>query len=593
VFPAIQIYSARHQFEGNIVMKSRWYVIAASIGLSAMLFSSCSRWFKPVVPKLAVVIVVDQMRYDYLVRFAGLFSGGLAKLLREGAVFTDAHHDHANTETAPGHATLLTGSHPSHHGIVGNNFYEPQTGRQVYCVDDSNFAVVKSDDKRAMNSPARGGKSPHQLRRSTLGDWLKAKNPAAKVISIAGKDRSAILMAGFEAEAAYWFDVSSGGFISSRYYLDALPAWAAQWNAARHADRYHGKAWEKSRQEKDYFVSREDFFSAEGDGERTTFPHEFAAGEAESANAIGKRFYEWLANTPFADALALEFAQQAVQAEQLGADGAPDLLLIGLSATDLIGHDFGPLSQESEDNLLRLDAELGKFFAFLDAKVGLKNCVIALSADHGVLPLPEELRRRGFESARVSYNEAFEELNGVEREMQQEWRTNRRLLRAFGADIVLDFRVADSLGLSPAAFRARVAAKLRTLSFVSDVFTRDELQATDGARREFLEKQRHSFHPDRSTDLVLQLKPYYLVSAKSQGTTHGSPYHYDSHVPMIFWGERVKPGRIDRPAKTVDLAPTLAYVLHLDLSSLKSQQTGRGVVEFGVDGEILKVAIQE
>jgi len=574
-------------------MKSRWYVIAASIGLGALLFSSCSRWFKPAAPKLAVVIVVDQMRYDYLVRFAGLFSGGLAKLLREGAVFTDAHHDHANTETAPGHATLLTGSYPSHHGIIGNNFYEPQTSRQVYCVDDSSFAVVKSDDKRAMNSPSWGGKSPRKLRRHALGDWLKTKDPRAKVISIAGKDRSAILMAGFEAEAAYWFDASSGGFISSRYYLEALPQWAAQWNAARHAGRYYGKAWEKSHPEKDYFVSREDFFSAEGDGEHTTFPHEFVTDEAASANAIDKRFYEWLANTPFVDALTLEFAQQAVQAEQLGVDGTPDLLLIGLSATDLIGHDFGPLSQESEDNLLRLDAELAKFFSFLEAKVGLKNCVIALSADHGVLPLPEELRRRGFESARVLDDEAFEEVNGVVREMQQEWRTNRRFLRAFGADIVLDFRVADSLGVSPAEFRSRVAAKLRTLSFVSDVFTRDELQATDGATREFLEKQRHSFYPDRSTDLVLQLKPYYLVSTKSQGTTHGSPYEYDTHVPMIFWGERIKPGRIDSPHKTVDLAPTLAYLLHLDLSSLKSQKEGRGAVEHGVDGEVLKMVIKE
>ncbi|MDZ7363766.1 MAG: alkaline phosphatase family protein [candidate division KSB1 bacterium] len=574
-------------------MKSRWYVIAAGIGLSAMLFSSCSRWFKPAAPRLAVVIVVDQMRYDYLVRFTGLFSGGLAKLLREGAVFTDAHHDHANTETAPGHATLLTGSHPSHHGIIANNFYERQLGREVYCVDDSGFAVVKSDEKAAKNPPSRSGKSPRKLRRSTLGDWLKAKNPAAKVISIAGKDRSAILMAGFEAEAAYWFDTSSGGFVSSRYYLDALPAWAAQWNAARHADRYYGKAWEKSRPEKDYFVSREDFFSAEGDGEHTTFPHEFASEQGATANAINRRFYEWLAKTPFADALALEFAQQAVQAEQLGVDAVPDLLLIGLSATDLIGHDFGPLSQESEDNLLRLDAALEKFFAFLDAQVGLKNCVIALSADHGVLPLPEELRRRGFESARILYDEAFEEVKGVEREMQQEWRTNRRLLRAFGADIVLDFRVADSLGLSPAAFRSQVAAKLRTLSFVSDVFTRDELQASDRPTREFLEKQRHSFHPERSVDLVLQLKPFYLVSNRSQGTTHGSPYHYDSHVPMIFWGERIKPGRIDSPAKTVDLAPTLAYLLHLDLSSLKSQQAGRGAVESGVDGEVLKIALQE
>jgi predicted AlkP superfamily pyrophosphatase or phosphodiesterase len=572
----------------------------ALVVLGALFFLIYSRWFKlrkAGPPRLAVVIVVDQMRYDYLVRFAGLFNGGFAKLLREGAVFTNVYHDHANTETAPGHATLLTGSHPSHHGIVGNDFYERQSDRHVYCVDDSNAALVKSGDGVAPSSPARDGKSPRPLRRYTLGDWLKARHPAAKVISVAGKDRSAILMAGFAAEAAYWYHASTGGFVSSRYYLEALPDWAAQWNAARPADRYYGKAWEKARPEKDYFVSREDLFSAEGDGEHTTFPHEFVTGDTTAAfdHVIDKRFYDWLGNTPFVDALTLEFAQQAVQAEQLGADETPDLLLIGLKATDAVGHGFGPLSQESQDNLLRLDADLAKFFNFLEARVGLKNCLIALSADHGVLPLPEELRRRGFESARILYDEAYEEVKGVVGEMMQEWRTNRRFLRAVGADVILDYRVADSLGMLPEEFRSQVAAKLRTLSFVSDVFTLDELRATDGATREFLEKQRHSFHPQRSPDLVLQLKPYYLVSEKSQGTTHGSPYDYDAHVPMIFWGERVKPGRIDSPHQTVDLAPTLAHWLNLDLSRLSFDKIkGKaGEAEFGVDGEVLTMAIKE
>ncbi|MGH7455488.1 MAG: alkaline phosphatase family protein [bacterium] len=210
-------------------MKLRWQLVVSGMALilGAGLFWHCGRWFKPATPKLAVVIVVDQMRYDYLVRFAGLFSGGLAKLWREGAVFSNAHHDHANTETAPGHATLLTGSYPSHHGIVANDWHERQTGRKIYCVDDSNKALVKSGDTVANDAYAIDGKGPHRLQRHTLGDWLKAKYPRAKVISISGKDRSAILMAGFEADAAYWFYAPSGGFVSSRYYLEALPAWAA------------------------------------------------------------------------------------------------------------------------------------------------------------------------------------------------------------------------------------------------------------------------------------------------------------------------------------------------------------------------------
>jgi predicted AlkP superfamily pyrophosphatase or phosphodiesterase len=578
-------------------LRQHFFVLAIALVLGAALFSSCSRWFKPAPPRLAVVIVVDQMRYDYLVRMAGLFNGGFAKLLREGAVFTKAYHDHANTETAPGHATLLTGSYPSHHGIVGNEWHERQTGRYVYSVEDSGSALVKLGDKMPANPSASDGKSPHRMLRHTLGDWLKAQYARAKVISISGKDRSAILMAGFAADAAYWYYAPIGGFVSSRYYLEALPAWAAQWNAARPADRYYRKAWEKSHPEKDYFVSREDLFNAEGDGEHITFPHEFLSADtmAASNHAIDQQFYDWLANTPFVDVLTLEFAQQAVQAEQLGADDTPDLLLVSLKATDAVGHAYGPLSQESEDNLLRLDVELARFFDFLEARVGLKNCLIALSADHGVLPLPEELRRRGFESGRVLYDEAVEEVKGVVGEMQQEWGTNRHFLRAFWGDIILDYRVADSLGLSAAEFRSRVAAKLRTLSFVSDVFAEDELRSTDSAAREFLEKHRHSYYPDRSPDLVMQLKPYYLVSTKPQGTTHGSPYDYDAHVPMIFWGDRVRPGRVDSPHKTVDLAPTLAHWLNLDLSQLSfAKIKGRtGDAEFGVDGEVLTAAIKK
>ncbi len=581
-------------------MKLRQYfiVLGLALVLAVVVFMSCSRWFRSATPRLAVVIVVDQMRYDYFVRFAGLFSGGLARLWREGAVFTNVHHDHANTETAPGHATLLTGSYPSHHGIVANDWRSRQTGRNVYCVDDSNSALVKSGDKATNDAYAVDGKSPHRLRRHTLGDWLKTKYPRAKVISVSGKDRSAILMAGFEADAAYWFYAPIGGFVSSRYYLEALPAWAAQWNAARHADRYQGKAWEKSHQEKDYFVSREDLFNAEGDGERSTFPHEFAADDTAiaAASAIGQRFYDWLANTPFVDVLTLEFAQQAVQAERLGADDTPDLLLISLKATDAVGHDYGPLSQESEDNLLRLDAELARFFEFLEKQVGLKNCLIALSADHGVLPLPEELRRRGFESARLSTVEAIDEVKSVESEMQQEWQTSRRILRSGLWDVTLDYAVADSLGMSHAEFRAAAAAKLRSLSFVSEVFTSDELSATGGAAHEYyLERQRHSFYPGRSPDLAMQIKPYYLVSSKPQGTTHGSPHHYDSHVPMIFWGGRVQPGRIDSPHKTVDFAPTLAHWFDVDPASvngIKGRADSSASFEGGVDGEVLKMAIK-
>jgi predicted AlkP superfamily pyrophosphatase or phosphodiesterase len=601
-------------------MKLRWHYIIPGLFIVLGLFFNCSRRTKPSIPRLTVVIVVDQMRYDYLVRFAGLFSGGLAKLMREGAVFTKARHDHANTETAPGHATLLTGSHPSHHGIVGNDWYHRSSDRRVYCVDDSSSALVVSGRKNGSETPTNSlslppGKSPRPMLRHTLGDWLKTKYPRAKIISVGGKDRSAILTAGFNADAAYWYHAPLGSFVSSTYYLAALPDWAAKWNAARHANRYHGKAWEKLRPETDYFVSREDLFSAEGDGRNTTFPHQFITeddaainaasppadfsyGDSTNARRIDPRFYDWLANTPFVDALTLEFARQAIQAESLGADNVPDLLCIALKATDAVGHRFGPLSQESEDNLLRLDDELGRFFEFLEAQIGLKNCLIALSADHGVLPLPEELRRRGFEAARISEDEAINEVLGVQAELQQEWRTNRPITRNLLEGITPDYRVADSLGLSPAEFRLRIAARLRSLSFVDDVYTCDELQSSGESGREYVDEYRHSFHPERSPDLWMRFKPYYLISHQPYGTTHGSPYDYDTHVPIIFWGARVRPGRIDTPHKTIDFAPTLAHLLNLDLSGdlqrrVDSGRPGAARIESGFDGEILTMAIQE
>lgn len=575
-------------------MTSRWRTLATIIVSSTILLFSCSRWFKPATPKLAVVISVDQMRYDYLTRFAGLYKGGLAKLFHEGAVFTNVHHDHAGTETAPGHATLLTGSHPAHHGIVANYWLDPQTQKSIYSVDDPTAALVVANGA----TETAIGKSPQRLRRHTLGDWLKAQHPAARVISIAAKDRSAILMGGWDADAAYWFYDQTGGFVSSRFYLDALPAWAQQWNDQHRADAYFQRAWEKLRPEEDYFLSREDLFSAEGDGEHTTFPHAFISAEETLSDSVQKKvdpkFYQWLSETPFVDALTLEFAQQSVVAEKLGADDTPDLLLLSLKATDAVGHAYGPLSQESEDNLLRLDDELGKFFTFLDKNVGLQNCVIALSADHGVLPLPEDLRRRGFESARVLIAEATDEVKSIEKEMQEEWGTHFPILRNYLDAINLDYRAADSLGLSPAAFRERVAAKLRSLSFVSDIFTSDELRASNGPRREFLDQQRHSFHPDCSPDLTMQLKPYYLVSNRPHGTTHGSPYPYDTHVPLIFWSARLPAQRIDSPHRTVDLAPTLAHLLGLDLTAVLSRRVanarpGSAQIEAAVDGEILSM----
>ena len=387
--------------------------------------SSCSRKSPP-APRLAIVIVVDQMRADYFQRFAGYFSGGLARLQKDGAVFLNTHHRHADTETAPGHATLSTGSFPAHHGIISNNWFDASAGKSIYAVADSQVHIFDSNNGE--------GRSPHLLMRPALGDWLKKQHAGAKVISVSRKDRSAILLGGQKPDGAYWFNFQNGGFTSSTYYFEKLPAWVAEWNSQHLAGAYRGKVWEKIRPPDEYLASSEDLFDGEEGGLQSAFPHAFSGDTTKTSD----EYYHWFAETPFADELTLAFAETAMRVEQLGSDEIPDLLCIGLSSTDAVGHGYGPQSQEMQDNLMRLDQKLGEFLAKVDQHVGLQNCVIGLSSDHGVLPLPEELRRRGYESARIPVEEVFAEVSGILTEMSQELGMRRPLLRNYFQAFYLD-----------------------------------------------------------------------------------------------------------------------------------------------------------
>jgi predicted AlkP superfamily pyrophosphatase or phosphodiesterase len=514
--------------------------------------SSCGR--KSVSrPKLAIVIVVDQMRADYFQRFAGYFSGGLARLQKDGAVFLNAYHRHADTETAPGHATLSTGSYPAHHGIISNNWFDAGAGKSAYAVADSQVNTFDSNDGESS--------SPHYLMRPALGDWLKKQRASAKVVSVSRKDRSAILLGGQKPDGAYWFNYQNGGFTSSTYYFEKLPAWVAEWNGQHLAGKYRGKVWEKIRPLDEYLASSEDLFDSEEGGLQSAFPHTFSGDTTK----LAEEYYHWLAETPFADELTLAFAETALRAEQLGVDDATDLLCISLSSTDAVGHGYGPQSQEMQDNLMRLDQKLGEFLAKVDQHVGLQNCVIGFSSDHGVLPLPEELRRRGYESARIPAEEVFAEVGGMLTEMSEELSTRLPLLRNYFEAFYLNYATADSLGLSHDDFDRRMAEKVKSLSFVADVFTRADLSAGENDASEVIQQFRNNFYPGRSPDLFVQYKKYYLIAARKTGTTHGSVYDYDSRVPMIFMGQGIRPGRFDEQCATVDFAPTMAGIIGLPI----------------------------
>lgn len=500
-------------------------------------------------PALAVVLVVDQMRADYMDRFAGRYEAGLARLAARGVVFTEAHQDHALTLTGPGYATVATGVHPARSGIVGNDWWDRVQRRRVYAVEDPDSPILDVD--------AAEGRSPRWLLRDTLGDWLKRDRPGGRVFSVAIKDRAAILMGGQAPDGVFWYDDDSGAFVTSSFYAARTPEWVARFNRAGWADRYLEEGWNRLRAPESYAASREDAFVAEADGVHTTFPHRFGAG------APGPAYYRALRTTPFADELTLRFVRELISAEGPGDDGVPDVLFVGLSAADSVGHAFGPYSQEVEDYYLRLDGMLGRLLDFLDRRVGRERYLLALCADHGVLAMPEELQRRGVDAGRVSSSEAWKVFSAAGERAASELGLSAAPGFGYVNGLVLGLdgeRLSDD---QRARFRSGVAAALREQTMFDDVFTYDELIDEATEDRPYLEMYRRSFHPQRAPDLLSLGREHYLISAGPTSTTHGSPYRYDTHVPLIFFGHGLAGGRHDERVGIVDLAPTLAYLLGL------------------------------
>jgi predicted AlkP superfamily pyrophosphatase or phosphodiesterase len=538
---------------------NRWrhsaVLLATTLAVTLLLVPAGARAARAGAPKLVVVVVVDQMRADFLVRFAGLFTGGFRRLTRDGAVFADAHQDHAATLTAVGHATISTGSFPSHHGIVGNDWYDRESGSRVASTTDPN--------QRILGRPGATGQSPSRLLRSALGDWLKAASPRSKVFSVAYKPRSAILMGGQRPDGAFWYDDDIGAFVTSAYYTNTVPAWVDTFNASGVLYAHFAEGWRKLLREEAYFVSSEDRVEAENDGKNVTFPYVFDDGSPGARD----RYRSTIADTPFGDEHTLEFAKAIVANERLGEDAEPDILWVSCSATDHVGHSFGPMSHEVQDSYLRLDRSLGAFFEFLDAKVGSDGYVVALSSDHGVLPLPEELRRRGFDAGRISSIDLLSRLRAAVREVTEPIGAGPDVIAYAGSDgIVLKLPPAGKMSVTAAEVRRRIAERLRTIPYIVDVYTHEDLVSGVGGR-EYIDVYRRSYYPGRSADILLRFKPNYLVSNRNHGTTHGAPYPYDTHVPMVFAGPGIRAATHANRVRTADVAPTLAEWLGVPLPS--------------------------
>ena len=494
-------------------------------------------------PRLVVLLAIDQLRSDYITRFESHYSGGLRWLLDHGAYFPEAAYRHSSTVTAAGHATVATGMHPSTHGIVGNSWREADKGN-VYCVEDDRYAAV--------GGPGEGA-SPHTLLAQTLGDRLKQSRPAALVYSLSTKDRSAVLLGGRRADGAFWFNPECGCLVSSTYYGDALPSWLRKLNDAGPASAYAGRDWRKLEDDGALYerLARQDSFPTEGGGTDSVFPH--GRGETD--------FESTLAATPFSDEITLTAALAAVRSGGLGADAVPDLLAIGLSATDSVGHRYGPFSQEAMDNHLRLDRSLGQFLSALEEEVGLEQTVFAVTADHGAMPLVEHLTAAGIDARRLSTAEF--------------WNAAQRDLEACGSGpsaVTVDSAQGRNLYWNEAGLQAQgvsrldasrcVAERLRSQPVVEEVWTAESLAA--GGGQGMAQLFENSYFESRSPHLQVQFHPY-VYPGGATGTGHGSAHAYDRRVPVLLAGFGITPGRHVAEAGPEDVAPTLGALLGLEM----------------------------
>jgi len=507
-------------------------------------------------PRLVVLVVIDQFREEYLRRFEPFFDGGFRRLLTHGAVFTNCQYEHAPTVTAPGHATIATGAMPALHGIISNEWYDRAAGQIVTSVSDPSRHVVGTPSGRAS--------SPHRLLGTTLGDELRwSTNLRSKVIALSYKDRSAILLGGKLANLALWFDESSGSFITSDYYATALPEWVARFNATRPADRYFGARWEKTFSEAAYALAAADDRPEETPlpGGGRTFPHQITGGLAQP----GPAFYTAFTFTPFATEVLIELAKQAIDGERLGRDEFPDLLAISLSTNDLVGHYFGPDSHEVADLTLRTDRALASLMTYLDARFG-SEYVLALTADHGVAPIPESAARMKLGGRRIpptTIGQAIEEALRA-RFGEGPW-IEPAALPLLSSGFVYLNREAILRNRLDAADLERLAAEAAlTIPGIARAYTRTQLRSGYPHGDAIGRRVMAGFHPTRSPDVLLVPEPLALISGGRTGTTHGSPYSYDAHVPLILFGWRIAPGIYPNACTPADLAPTLAALLGIE-----------------------------
>jgi predicted AlkP superfamily pyrophosphatase or phosphodiesterase len=479
----------------------------------------------PKKPKLILAVVVDQFRYDYLSRFRADYTAGFKRILEQGASFDNAHYIHATTVTAVGHSTFLSGATPAMSGIVGNEWFDREIKANVTSVSDPASKLVGG---------AGGiGSSPRRFLVSTLGDEIRMQGRNSKVIGISIKDRSAILPAGHMADAAYWFDDKSDHWVSSDYYMKDLPKWVQDVNASKPSARSVGANWMALN-------------AKPGDKPFCTMVKDTA----------GTRFCGSIDATPWGNELIEELAEKALVAESMGKHEAPDILAVSFSSNDYVGHAVGPDAPEVRDISIRTDRLLGKLFDAVDKQVGLANVVFVMTADHGVAPSPEVSVARNMPGGRLSDSKLAAALQQA---LETKYGAGKWLVNTSGTTPYFNRELIQKYKLTEAEVETTAADAARAMPHIFRVYTADQLQKGQVPVDAIGIAATNGYYLGRSADLLIMQEGYYLTGGTS-GSSHGTPFNYDSHVPVIFMGAGIKPGHYYQKIAPNDIAPTLAAI---------------------------------
>ena len=526
-------------------MKKRLFIL-----LVFLLLVSCKQDNSP--PKLVIFISVDQLSEDMFYHYNDLFQGGYEWLIENGIWFTNMNHEHSYTSTGPGHFVLGSGQHPKKGRILGNYFYDRILERKVYCVEDTLAHIVGKEQK---------GYSYRQIPTTALGDWLKQKYQDSKVFSVSGKDRAAILLAGKNPDLAVWYDWQ-GDFVTSDYYTDVNPEWLTQFNQKTDLLQYRDSLWIRELDSTVYekYARIDNFYGEIDTYNDKKYSPVFPLGF--DSDLTDEQVFDRFGNSPWLDKETLQLAETILSEENLGTDSIPDILFIGLSGTDVIGHDYGPFSQEAMDNQLKLDKYLQNFINSVAKKISLKDVLFVLTSDHGVIPLPEYLiqykeiaaGRIDRSSLKVAYNLINEEITR---------RFSKELLVRDGRSFYYDLQILKENSIDKSILDDIIKSHLANIQGVGMMLTKDEILNADSTDI-IMQRFKNFTDPILSPDLIVVPKKYWTTRFPL-GTTHGTPYAYDSNVPFIL----VQKGRTassieEQKHATVDIAPTIAKILGID-----------------------------